>query len=125
LTKVFSLPLRSKPDAQSKMNANLFQLPKQILDRELFEPLIETDQLLIERIISTGQMTPEGEWYDQSRDEWVLLLQGEAQLMYEDGSIIDLKAGDYLLIPAHQKHRVSYTSSNPTCIWLAIHAVLR
>ncbi|MER3432067.1 MAG: hypothetical protein C4288_01210 [Leptolyngbya sp. ERB_1_1] len=54
----------------------------------------------------------------------MLLLQGEAQLMYEDGTSICLEAGDYLLIPAHQKHRVSYTSSDPACIWLAIHAVL-
>lgn len=100
---------------------NIFQLPEYLLDREIFEPLIETDQILIERIVSTGQTTPEGEWYDQPRDEWVLLLQGEAQLMYEDGSAIDLKAGDYLLIPAHQRHRVSYTSSDPACIWLAIH----
>ncbi|MGG6268244.1 cupin domain-containing protein [Leptolyngbya sp. AN03gr2] len=103
---------------------NIFELPEKFLDRELFEPLIETNQLLIERIISTGQTTPESEWYDQPRDEWVLLLQGEAQLMYEDGTSIGLKAGDYLLIPAHQKHRVSYTSSNPACIWLAIHAVM-
>ncbi|GAP99306.1 cupin domain-containing protein [Leptolyngbya sp. NIES-2104] len=104
---------------------NIFELPEEMLDRELFEPLIQTDQILIERIISTGQTTPEGEWYDQPRDEWVLLLQGEAQLMYEDGTSIDLKTGDYVLIPAHQKHRVSYTSSNPDCIWLAIHAALR
>lgn len=103
---------------------NIFELPKEMLDRERFEPLIQTDQILIERIISTGQTTPEGEWYDQPHDEWVLLLQGNAQLMYEDGTEIELKAGDYLLIPAHQKHRVSYTSSNPACIWLAIHAAL-
>lgn len=103
---------------------NIFELPEELLDRELFEPLIQTDQILIERIISTGQTTPEGEWYDQPRDEWVLLLQGEAQLMYEDGTSIELRAGDYLLIPAHQKHRVSDTSSNPACIWLAIHTAL-
>jgi cupin 2 domain-containing protein len=104
---------------------NIFELPEVLLDRELFEPLIETEQILIERIVSTGQTTPEGEWYDQPRDEWVLLLQGEAQLMYEDGISIELKSGDYLLIPAHQKHRVIYTSSNPACIWLAIHSALR
>lgn len=106
------------------MIGNIFEIGEPCSDRELFEPLLETNQLLVERIISTGQTTPESEWYDQPRDEWVLLLQGEAQLMYEDGSTIDLKAGDYLLIPAHQKHRVSYTSSNPACIWLAIHALL-
>ncbi len=52
----------------------------------------------------------------------VILLQGEAELAYGDGSRMALKAGDYLLIKAHQKHRVEYTSSDPPCIWLAIHA---
>ena len=65
---------------------------------------------MIERIISTGQSTLPGEWYDQNKDEWVILLQGEAILSYEDGSQIKLTVGDYLLIPAHQKHRVEYTS---------------
>jgi cupin 2 domain-containing protein len=103
---------------------NIFDLTGLELDRELFELLCETEQISIERIISTGQTTPPDQWYDQSRDEWVILLQGEAQLMFEDGSMSDLKAGDYLLIPAHQKHRVSYTSTEPACIWLAIHAAL-
>lgn len=107
------------------LTENIFDLTGRKLDRELFESLCETEQISIERIISTGQTTPPNQWYDQPRDEWVLLLQGEAQLMYEDGSTIDLKAGDYLLIPAHQKHRVSYTSSEPACIWLAIHAALK
>jgi cupin 2 domain-containing protein len=107
------------------MVANIFDITGRKLDRELFESLCETEQISIECIISTGQTTPPDQWYDQPRDEWVLLLQGEAQLMYEDGSTIDLKAGDYLLIPARQKHRVSYTSSNPACIWLAIHALLK
>lgn len=107
------------------MTGNIFDIAGRSLDRELFESLIETEQLLVERIISTGQTTPEGEWYDQPRDEWVLLLQGEAQLMYENGSAINLEVGDYLLIPAHQKHRVNYTSSEPACIWLAIHTTLK
>lgn len=80
--------------------------------------------MLIERIISTGQVTPIGEWYNQDQDEWVILLQGDATLDYFDGSSIQLKAGDYLFIPAHQKHRVEYTSSEPPCIWLAVHGNL-
>jgi cupin 2 domain-containing protein len=107
------------------MPANIFDITGLNLDRELFESLCEADQISIERIISTGQTTPPDQWYDQSRDEWVILLQGEARLMYEDESTIDLKTGDYLLIPAHQKHRVSYTSTEPACIWLAIHTVLK
>jgi cupin 2 domain-containing protein len=100
---------------------NIFDLPSQLSQTEIFESLLKTENILLERIISTGQKTPNGQWYDQERDEWVILLQGEAQLSYEDGSIISLKPGDHLLIKAHQKHRVEYTSSLPPCIWLALH----
>lgn len=103
---------------------NIFQLPSKIPLEEIFETLIATENILIERIISTGQTTPPGKWYNQERDEWVILLQGEAQLSYDDGTAIQLQAGDYLLIPAHQKHRVEYTSSEPSCIWLAVHGHL-
>ena len=100
---------------------NIFDLPSSLPNKELFESLVATDNILIERIVSTGQTTPPGEWYDQERDEWVILLQGFASLAYADGSEIKLKAGDYLYIPAHQKHRVAHTSSEPPCIWLAVH----
>ena len=99
---------------------NIFDLPSSLPNKELFESIVSTDNILIERIISTGQVTPPGEWYDQDKDEWVILLQGEASLAYADGSKIKLTAGDYLFIPAHQKHRVEYTSSEPPCIWLAV-----
>lgn len=91
---------------------------------ELFEPLIQTGDLLIERIISTGQSTPEGEWYDQDRDEWVVLLTGQATLRFDDGSHLCMKAGDYFFIPAHLRHRVETTISHPPCIWLAVHGSL-
>ncbi|MDJ0743526.1 MAG: cupin domain-containing protein [Xenococcaceae cyanobacterium MO_167.B27] len=100
---------------------NIFDLPSSLPNKELFESIVSTDNILIERIISTGQTTPPEEWYDQAKDEWVILLQGEAILSYADGSQIKLTAGDYLFIPAHQKHRVEYTSSEPPCIWLAVH----
>ena len=100
---------------------NIFDLPSSLPNKELFESLVSAGNILIERIVSTGQTTPPGEWYDQDQDEWVILLQGFASLSYADGSEIKLTTGDYLFIPAHQKHRVEYTSSEPTCIWLAIH----
>ncbi|EAZ92524.1 cupin domain-containing protein [Crocosphaera chwakensis] len=100
---------------------NIFQLSNNLGNREIFETIINSKNVKIERIISTGQTTPEGTWYDQDQDEWVILLQGKATLLYSDNSSIDLKAGDYLLINAHQKHRVTFTSINPLCIWLAIH----
>ena len=101
---------------------NIFDLPLSLPpERELCEFLLSAENILIERIISTGQTTPPGEWYDQDRDEWVILLQGFASLAYADGSTIKLAPGDYLFIPAHQKHRVEYTTSEPPCIWLAVH----
>ncbi|MDJ0637146.1 MAG: cupin domain-containing protein [Xenococcaceae cyanobacterium MO_188.B29] len=101
---------------------NIFDLPSSLPNKELFESLVSADNILIERIISTGQVTPPGDWYDQDKDEWVILLQGEAILAYADGSQTKLIVGDYLFIPAHQKHRVEYTSSQPPCIWLAVHS---
>ena len=100
---------------------NIFQLPSPLPALESFESLLSTEKVLIERIISTGQITASGEWYNQETDEWVLLLQGEAELSYEDGERIFLQAGDYLVIPAKVKHRVEYTSDDPPCIWLAVH----
>ena len=103
---------------------NIFTLPDFLHNQEFFETILSTPCVKIERIISTGQTTPEGTWYDQQQDEWVILLQGEAQLSYEDGSQINLTTGDYLLLKAHQKHRVESTCSNPPCIWLAVHGQL-
>ena len=104
---------------------NFFEgLGKNGIEGEVFEGIIQTSGLLIERIISTGQATPEGEWYDQERDEWVLLMTGEALLKFDDGFSVALKRGDYLLIPAHCRHRVESTSSDPPCIWLAVHGQL-
>ena len=95
-------------------------LPNELPQTELFESLFKNDRVFIERIVSTGQITPEGEWYDQDKNEWLIVLQGEGELSYEDGSRIKLTLGDYLLIPAHEKHRVEYTSTKPPCIWLTI-----
>ena len=103
---------------------NIFDLPSQLSNKEYFESLFYSQNILIERIISTGQTTPVGNWYDQESDEWVILLQGETEISYSDGSKIRLIQGDYLFIPARKKHRVEYTSTNPPCIWLAIHIYL-
>lgn len=98
------------------------ELSQAIKLQEQFEVIAANESLLIERIISAGQITPEGQWYDQARDEWVILLQGQAEISYADNSRVILQSGDYLLIPAHKKHRVEYTSQEPPCIWLAIHS---
>ena len=74
----------------------------------------------IERIVSSGQTTPTREWYDQDQDEWVVLIQGESELEYENGDKQRLTAGDHVLIPAHLRHRIVYTSAEPPCIWIAV-----
>ena len=88
---------------------------------ETFEYLLVNDKVKIERIISSGQHTPENEWLEQDIDEWVILLQGKSTLAFHDDQSITLSKGDYIHIPANTKHRVEYTSSDPVCIWLAIH----
>jgi len=103
---------------------NFFTLPDPLPPDEQFEDLIPDRGVKIERIISTGQVTPQGQWYDQDRDEWIILIQGKAIIEYEDGKILQLCPGDHLLIPTHQKHRVAYTDTDPPCIWLAIHGAL-
>jgi cupin 2 domain-containing protein len=100
---------------------NILDLPSISASQEIYETLVASHDILIERIISKGHTTPTAEWYDQEQDEWVLLLQGEAVIAYDDASLSIIKKGDYLFIPAHKRHRVEFTSSEPPCIWLAIH----
>lgn len=85
---------------------------------EEFLCLLESPAVRIERIASHGQASPAGFWYDQEQDEWVMLLRGEATLLFEDGPL-EMKAGDHLRIPRHMRHRVERTS--PDAVWLAVH----
>ena len=103
---------------------NLFELPQKLPAEELVQSLIASDEVRIERIISSGQSSPEGFWYDQAQDEWVAVLQGSARITWEDGTERALAAGDWLLIPAHTRHRVDWTSTAPPCVWLAVHGKL-
>ena len=96
-------------------------IPEQ-LPEELFECIFKKDSLLIERIVSNGHVTPAGQWYDQTEDEWVILLQGQATLLFEKPQrLVRLTPGDYLLIPAHTRHRVEWTLPDFNTIWLAVH----
>jgi cupin 2 domain-containing protein len=92
------------------------------LAEEQTTTLWERAGLRIERIVSTGQTTAEGEWYDQDDDEWVLVVKGSARLRIE-GEAEDrvLGEGDHLLLPAHCRHRVTWTQASPPTIWLAVH----
>jgi cupin 2 domain-containing protein len=84
--------------------------------------LLAQPGLRIERIVSTGQACPPGFWYDQPQGEWVLLIQGEAGLRFADeAQARHLKAGDYVDIAPHRRHRVDWTRPDEDTIWLAVH----
>lgn len=83
------------------------------------DPLLEGSSFRLESIHSYGQPSPEGFWYDQQGEEWVLLARGSARLEFGGEGMIDLQSGDYLLIPSHCRHRVESTSED--AVWLALH----
>ena len=92
-------------------------LPAGPLAAELIETLSRGEGLRIERIVSTGQATPEGEWYDQENDEFVLLVAGAARVLIAgEAQERELRPGDWLLLPAHCRHRVTWTESDPSTI---------
>ncbi|NNK31958.1 MAG: cupin domain-containing protein [Xanthomonadales bacterium] len=88
---------------------------------EQFDALVDSGDVLIERIVSLGHTGPEDGWYDQERSEWVLLLRGAARLVFEDGREIALEPGDWLDIPARCRHRVAWTDPDVPTVWLAVH----
>ena len=89
---------------------------------EFLETLLDADSFRIERIVSHGHASPEGFWYDQEKNEFVLVVRGSAGLKLEnEDDIVVLKTGDYLNIAAHVKHRVEWTDSTCETIWLAVH----
>jgi cupin 2 domain-containing protein len=97
-------------------------LPSSPLPDEVVEILLARPNLRIERIVSTGQITPNGNWYDQEDAEWVLLVSGAARLRIEgEAKDRELAAGDWLLLPAHCRHRVTWTQGSPPTVWLAVH----
>ena len=104
------------------LSANIFaDIPEKLTD-ELFECIIKKNNIIVERIVSNGHVTPAGQWYDQKGDEWVILLQGQATLLFEKNQqLINLIPGDYLLIPAHTRHRVEWTLPDFNTLWLAVH----
>jgi cupin 2 domain-containing protein len=97
-------------------------LPSRQLADEIVDTLCERPDLRIERIVSTGQITPDCHWYDQDHDEWVLVVKGAARLRIEgETEDRELEEGDYIFLPAHCRHRVAWTRSEPPTVWLAIH----
>jgi len=99
--------------------ANLLANIPASLPEELTETLVLAKNIRIERIVSTGQSSPPDFWYDQDENEFVVVLQGSAVLEFASGERV-LTSGSYLLIPAHQKHRVKSTSRSEPTVWLAV-----
>lgn len=103
-------------------SGSLFQNLPDATQEEQFEELCHSRSFRIERILSAGQVSPPGFWFDQSSDEWVLVLQGKAEVRLQDPEeTAHLSPGDWLMIDAHRKHRVEATSREPVTIWLAVH----
>ncbi|HML12616.1 MAG TPA: cupin domain-containing protein [Xanthobacteraceae bacterium] len=99
----------------------LADLPRSVAEEQTVE-LVTSDNLRIERIVSTGQASAPGFWYDQDWPEWVLVLAGSAGVLFEgDGEPRVLRTGDHLLIPAHRRHRVAWTDAEHATVWLAVH----
>lgn len=88
---------------------------------EQFSDLLVRPGVRVERIVSFGNATPEGEWLDQQSDEWVLVLTGTAGVKFDDGAVHRLQRGESLFIPAGTKHRVEWTDANQATLWLAVH----
>jgi cupin 2 domain-containing protein len=104
---------------------NIFEIKDiKVKSAEIFQNILSGKRIKLERIISSGQTTPDGIWLSEKTDEWVILLKGRAGISFHSGEKIKLEEGDYILIKSGTKHRVSYTSKNPECIWLAIHGKL-
>ena len=103
-------------------SGNLFaRIPAQLTQEEI-TTLISSPAVRIERIVSRGQASPPGFWYDQPQDEWVIVLAGRAELAFaDDGTTMRMAAGDYVHIPAHRRHRVAWTDQAQATVWLAVH----
>jgi len=104
------------------MPANVFDTPPAPGAGEAFDVLLERPGLKIERIVSHGQASPPGFWYDQPQGEWVVVVAGAARLRFEDEAAARaLRAGDSLDIAAHRRHRVEWTDPAGPTIWIAVH----
>jgi cupin 2 domain-containing protein len=101
---------------------NLFASIPETLQGELVQDIVNGSGVTIERIVSRGARSPDGFWYDQAWDEWVLLVRGSAGVVIEgQAEIVQMIPGDHLLIPAGIRHRVAWTDGQKDTIWLAVH----
>ncbi|CAK1696843.1 cupin 2 domain-containing protein [Vibrio crassostreae] len=90
------------------------------LPNEMFNALISNENIRIERILSHGHSSPEEGWYNQDENEWVMVLEGQGVIEFDDGRVVTLSKGDYINIAAREKHKVIGTVENVVTIWLAV-----
>jgi cupin 2 domain-containing protein len=103
------------------MSDNIFSDIPDNIPEEIFETIISSETISIERIISKGHRSLKGFWYDQEKNEWVILLKGAARIRFENQEEpIHLKPGDHIHIPAHCRHRVEWTDPDCTTVWIAV-----
>ncbi len=103
-------------------SGNIFSKIPCFMQHEISETLLKSEHFKLERIVSSGQATAPGEWFDQNTNEWVILLSGSAGLLFEgeeEGSV--MYPGDYVHIPVHKRHRVEWTDPEQKTVWLALH----
>jgi|SRR5215475_8809552 len=106
-----------------RTTGNLFADLPQDAAQEHVEELLRVGSVRIERIVSYGQASPPGFWYDQDWAEWVIVLGGAARLLFEgEPAPRELKTGDYVHIPAHMRHRIEWTAPDAPTVWLAVCA---
>ena len=109
------------PSSERDRSPNLFLNIPSDLTEEWVENLFTKDQIRIERIVSRGQVSPPGFWYDQSEHEWVVVLKGRAKIQVADQEPLEeLGPGDFLFLSAHRRHRVEWTDPEEETIWLAV-----
>lgn len=89
-------------------------------DKEFIEEILSAKDFKLDRIISEGHNSPPNFWYDQDKNEFIFLLKGKAELSFDNGEKYELIPGDYMIINAHQKHRVDRTDPNQKTFWLTI-----
>ena len=103
-------------------SANIFaNLPERLPEEEA-TILADRPGAVVERIVSTGQASPPGFWFDQDWTEWAIVLRGAAGLWIEgEAAPRRLGPGDYVELPPHVRHRVEWTDPDRPTVWLALH----
>jgi cupin 2 domain-containing protein len=101
--------------------ANLLRDLPDARNAEITEMLVAAPGMRIERIVSLGQRSPPGFWYDQDEAEWVLLVAGAARLRFADEAEDRvLGPGDHVHIAPRRRHRVEWTDPAAPTIWLTV-----